>query len=367
MDHSYVRDAGWRVAYSVVAPLYNESGNLKALYDRLRPVLQGLAGDAWEIILVDDGSRDDSWERVQELHASDPRVIGLRFSRNFGHHVALTAGLDASRGDRVVTMDSDLQDQPEELPKLAARMDEGFDLVYAERMNRRHSPAKQLGSRIFLWLLNAAADVPYPITGAVFRMMNRRFVDEYCRLRERHRLFTGLTAWLGFRQTSVQVVHGERHAGDTKYSFRKMLLLAADSITSFSAKPLYYVIYLGGAVSLAALVFGLYVVVRYYVTGFSTAGWASIITAVTFFGGAILFTLGMIGQYVARMFEEQKGRPMYVVGEALGPIRTQPLRPTATGSVVDGGSFEWSPRRPVVRPEAALDLQANGANHAHHD
>jgi dolichol-phosphate mannosyltransferase len=186
-------------------------------------------------------------------------------------------------------------------------------------------------------------------------MMNRRFVDEYCRLRERHRLFTGLTAWLGFRQTSVPVVHGERYAGETKYNFRKMLLLAADSITSFSAKPLYYVIYLGGAVALAALLFGLYVVVRYYVTGFSTAGWASIMTAVTFFGGAILFTLGVIGQYVARMFEEQKGRPMYILSETLhGQPAPDEQRPVA-----------WS----AIPPAAGRDLQmfAAGPNNAHHD
>ena len=243
------------VAYSVVAPVYNEEENLQALYDRLRPVLTEMAGESWEIVLVDDGSRDGSWREIERLNALDARVVGLRFSRNFGHHMALTAGLDATRGQRVVTMDSDLQDQPEELPKLATKMDEGFDLVYATRISRQHSASKQWTSRLFLHLLNTMSDVPHEITGAVFRMMSRRFVDQLCRLRERHRLFTGLTAWLGFQQATVEVIHGERHAGETKYTIGKMLKLALDSITSFSAKPLYYVMYLGMAISAIAVLF----------------------------------------------------------------------------------------------------------------
>jgi len=306
------------VAYSVVAPLFNEAGNLQALYDRLAPVLDRLADGRWEIILVDDGSSDDSWPLTQALHARDRRVRGLRFSRNFGHHHALAAGLDYARGDRVVTMDSDLQDQPEEIPKLAAKMDEGYDLVYAERISRRHSFAKRVTSAAFMRLMRYLADVPHPITGAVFRIMSRRFVNELCQLRERHRLFTGLTAWIGFRQTSVPVVHGVRHAGETKYGFGKMMRLAADTVTAFSAKPLYFVLYLGGAVSASALLFGLSVIVRYYAWGFSTEGWASLMTAVTFFSGLILFTLGAIGQYIARIFEQMKDRPIYIIDEELG-------------------------------------------------
>lgn len=306
------------VTYSVVAPVYNEEENLQALYDRLRPVLTQMAGEAWEIVLVDDGSRDGSWREIMRLHGLDPRVIGLRFSRNFGHHMALTAGLDASRGERVVTMDSDLQDQPEELPKLAAKMDEDFDLVYATRVSRQHSAGKQWTSRLFLHLLNSMSDVPYEITGAVFRMMSRRFVDQLCRLRERHRLFTGLTAWLGFKQTTVEVVHGERYAGETKYTVGKMLKLALDSITSFSAKPLYYVMYLGLGISAIAVLFALYTVIRYFLIGYATLGYASVMTAVTFLGGLILMVLGVMGQYVGRIFEEQKGRPIYILDQALG-------------------------------------------------
>ena len=149
-------------------------------------------------------------------------------------------------------MDSDLQDQPEEIPKLVAKLDEGFDLVYAERISRRHSLVKRITSAAFMRLMRYLADVPHPITGAVFRIMTRRFVNELCGLRERHRLFTGLTAWIGFRQTSVAVIHGDRHAGTTKYGLGKMLGLAADTVTAFSAKPLYFVLYLGGAVSARA-------------------------------------------------------------------------------------------------------------------
>jgi dolichol-phosphate mannosyltransferase len=303
------------VRYSVVAPLYNEVENLEVLYARLRPVLDTLVNGRWELILVDDGSVDASWRVVTALHERDPRVQGLRFSRNFGQHTAVAAGLDHSRGARVVTMDSDLQDLPEELPKLAAKMDEGYDLVYAERMERQHSLPKRLASRGFMRLMQGLADLPHPITGAMYRMMSRRFVDELCRLRERHRLFTGLTAWLGFAQASVPVPHGARHAGRTKYDLRKMLHLAADTVTAFSAKPLYCIIYLGAAVSLLAALFAVSVVVRYCVTGESTQGWASLMTAIIFFSGLILCSLGVIGQYVARILEESKERPMYIVAE----------------------------------------------------
>lgn len=317
----------------MVAPLFNEAGNLQALYDRLVPVLDELAGRRWELILVDDGSSDASWEIASALHERDPRVRGLRFSRNFGHHHALAAGLDYARGERVVTMDSDLQDQPEEIPKLAARMDEGFDLVYAERIQRRHSWGKRVTSEIFMRAMRYLADVPYPITGAVFRIMSRRFVTELCRLRERHRLFTGLTAWIGFKQTSVPVVHGTRFAGETKYGLGNMLKLAADTVTAFSAKPLYFVLYLGGVVSLASLLFGVSVIVRYYVTGFSTQGWASLMTAVSFFSGLILFTLGAIGQYIARIFEQTKDRPIYIIDEELGEAGRDPSVPVVRMSI----------------------------------
>ncbi|NJM40547.1 MAG: glycosyltransferase family 2 protein [Anaerolineae bacterium] len=331
-------DNNYTTNFSVVAPVYNEEGNVQALYDRLRPVLTELAGESWEIILVDDGSRDHSWREISRLHDEDPRVIGLRFSRNFGHHLALTAGLDASRGARVVTMDSDLQDQPEELPKLFAKMDEGFDLVYATRTSRQHSAGKQWTSRLFLHLLNTMSDVPHEITGAVFRMMSRRFVDQLCRLRERHRLFTGLTAWLGFKQTTVEVIHGERHAGETKYTLGKMLKLALDSITSFSAKPLYYVMYLGLAISAIAVLFALYTVVRYFFIGYATLGYASVMTAVTFLGGLILMVLGVIGQYVGRIFEEQKGRPLYVLDQALGG---ESLRYAPGGNGITAHEVTW--------------------------
>ncbi len=348
------------VAYSVVAPVYNEEGNLQALYDRLRPVLTQMAGESWEIVLIDDGSRDGSWREIERLNALDARVVGLRFSRNFGHHLALTAGLDATRGQRVVTMDSDLQDQPEELPKLAAKMDEGFDLVYATRISRQHSAGKQWTSRLFLHLLNTMSDVPHEITGAVFRMMSRRFVDQLCRLRERHRLFTGLTAWLGFKQTTVEVIHGERHAGETKYTLGKMLKLALDSITSFSAKPLYYVMYLGLAISAIAVLFALYTVIRYFVIGYATLGYASVMTAVTFLGGLILMVLGVMGQYVGRIFEEQKGRPIYILEQALGSD-TNRYAPGGTGLTTH--EMTWELMNELKQPQRAtksdIDAEPN--------
>jgi polyisoprenyl-phosphate glycosyltransferase len=313
-----------RVAYSVVAPLFNESGNLQALVDRLRPVLGSLAGESWEIIFVDDGSKDDSWQVVQRLHQQDARVKGLRFSRNFGHHIALAAGLDVCRGQRVVTMDSDLQDQPEDLPKMVAKMDEGFDLVYAERVHRKHSAGKTLSSRLFLWLLNRGSRVPYPITGAVYRIMTRPFVAELCRLREHHRLFTGLTSWLGFRQAAAPVEHGQRHSGRTKYDLGRMLRLAADSVMSFSAKPLQLLTWLGGAASVLSLILVITLLVRLARSGSDVNGWWATMAVVALFGSATLLALGIIGQYLARIFEEQKARPLYVLREQLG---TDGMRP----------------------------------------
>lgn len=302
--------------YSIVAPVYGERDNLQPLYDRLKRVMDGLAMGQWELILVDDGSRDDSWPEIMRLHAFDSQVKGIKFSRNFGQHIALTAGLDAARGRRVVTMDSDLQDKPEEIPKLAKKMDEGYDLVYASRLDRKHSLGKRLTSGIFLGLLNAVSDVAYPITGAVFRMMDRPFVDHFCKLRERHRLFTGLTAWMGFRQAGVEVVHEERHSGETKYSLSKMLRLSADSIAAFSSKPLYLAIYIGGGMSALSIALSAWVVVRHYTVGFAVVGWASLMAAVCLLGGLNLTVLGIIGQYLGRMYEEQKGRPLYIVEKA---------------------------------------------------
>ena len=348
------------IAYSIVAPVYNERDNLETLYARLKPVLEQLAGDSWEIVLTDDGSRDDSWSVIQRLHERDPRVVGLRFSRNFGHHLALTAGLDMARGQRVVTMDSDLQDQPEELPKLAAKMDEGYDVVYATRVDRHHAQQKQAMSKIFFWLLNTLSDVPYPITGAVFRMMSRRFVDELNKLRERHRLFTGLTAWLGFRQTSVDVVHGERHAGTTKYTMGKMLTLALDSITAFSAKPLYYVVYLGLAIAAISVLFAAYIVVRYFVVGYSMQGYGSLMTAITFIGGLILMVLGIIGQYIGRIFEQQKGRPLYIVESSFRDELPQAASQMTSQTAPHAPPHNGIAVHPISAPSDGQVVSANG-------
>ncbi len=321
--------------------MYNECDNLDVLCARLNAALTALAGQSWEIVLVDDGSKDGSWEIIERLHAADPRVVGLRFSRNFGHHIALAAGIDAARGNRVVTMDSDLQDQPEEIATLAAKMDEGYDLVYATRMGRKHNFLKRFSSSGFLWILNKLSDVPEPITGAVFRIMNRPFVDELTRLRERHRLFTGMTAWLGFRQTTVEVVHAERYAGKTKYGIRKMLRLSVDSVTAFSAKPLFLMMYIGMVISLSAVGLGGYIVIRHILGGFSIVGWASIMAATSFFSGIILMALGIVGQYVGRIYEEQKGRPMYVLQEKLqGAVTTSGL---ATSELATSEPIETAP------------------------
>lgn len=305
------------VELSVVVPVFNEEENLPELYRRLTAVL-GTAASSWEILFVDDGSRDRSWEIIRALAENDPHVRGLRFSRNFGHQMAFAAGLDHARGQAVVIMDADLQDPPELIPQLLAKHREGYEVVYAVR-TARHGETffKRLTAKLFYRLLARITSVQIPLDTGDFRLMGRRAVEAFRRLPERHRFTRGLVAWLGFPQTGVPYERAPRHAGTTKYPLRKMLRLALDAITSFSHVPLQLATWLGFIVSGFAF-FYILVVIALKFAGISWPGYTSIMAAILFLGGVQLVMVGLLGEYVGRIYDEVKHRPLYLVAEEAG-------------------------------------------------
>lgn len=310
------------VELSVVVPVFNEEENLPELYRRLSEVLPRVVG-SWEILFVDDGSRDRSWEIIRGLAEADPRVRGLRFSRNFGHQMAFAAGLDHARGDAVVIMDADLQDPPELIPQLLGKHREGSEVVYAVRIARHgETYFKKLTAKLFYRLLARITSVHIPLDTGDFRLMGRRAVEAFRRLPERHRFTRGLVAWLGFSQTGVPYERAPRHAGVTKYPLRKMLRFAVDAITSFSHVPLQLATWLGFVVSAFAFVYIL-VVIALKFAGISWPGYTSIMAAILFLGGVQLVMVGLLGEYVGRIYDEVKRRPLYLVAEEVGKASDQ--------------------------------------------
>ena len=305
---------------SVVAPVYNESGSLAELHRRLTLTLSEL--DTYEIVLVDDGSSDGSWGRLLELAARDPQLRLLRLSRNFGHQAALSAGMDAARGDAIVLMDADLQDPPELIPQLVAKWRDGFDVVYAVRADREGEPRLRLASiSLFYRLLHRITPTAIPENAGDFRLLSRRAADAITAMPERARFLRGMTSWIGYRQTGVPYTREARFAGESKYPTRKLVRLALDGITSFSTAPIKLVTGIG----LALVVFCVGVLAwTLYVRLFTTdapQGWTSVIAVVLLLGGVQLLSLGVIGQYVARIFDETKQRPLYLVDEVVESVR----------------------------------------------
>lgn len=303
---------------SVVAPVFNEEAILPELYRRLSAVLDG-AGLDWELVLINDGSRDRSPEIMRELHAADPRVKVVNFARNFGHQVAITAGADYARGDAVVIIDADLQDPPEVILDLVAKWREGYDLVYAVRAERKGETFfKEFTAKAFYRIIYKITDINIPMDTGDFRLMDRKVVEALKTMREKHRFMRGMSIWVGFKQTGVQYVRAERFAGVTKYPLKKMLKFALDGITSFSYLPLQLATYVG-FVSAAVAVLGILATIILRLTGsHAFYGQATTLVAVLFLGGVQLISLGIIGEYLGRIYDEVKGRPLYIVREALG-------------------------------------------------
>ena len=306
---------------SVVAPVFNEEATLGELHRRLSATLTALGGTN-EIVLVDDGSTDGSWGLLLELAARDPQLRLLRLSRNFGHQAALSAGLDAARGDAVVLMDADLQDPPEVIPSLVAKWRDGFDVVYAIRSDREGETRLRLASiSLFYLFLRRISPTDIPRNVGDFRLLSRRAADAISAMPERARFLRGMTSWIGFRQTGVPYTREARFAGTSKYPPRKLIRLAYDGVTSFSTVPIELVTALGLALVLFCIgVLGWTVYVRFF-TSHHPQGWTSVIAVVLLLGGVQLLSLGVIGQYVARIFDETKQRPVYLVDEVVETVR----------------------------------------------
>lgn len=302
----------------MVVPLRDEEDVLPLLVERLVTVLDGL-GEEWEVILVDDGSRDGTYALAVELHGRDPRIKVARLSRGFGHQIALTAGLDLARGEGVITMDGDLQHPPELIPELVARWKAGDEIVYGVMEQRRgESRFKDWSARAFYRVLGRLADVEVPPAAGDFRLVDRRALEAFSAMRESHRYLRGMFSWVGFRQSGVPYVSPPRPAGRSKYSGMRMARLAADALVGFSSRPLRIGLALGFAVSLASIVFGLSALVSKLLGVFVVPGWTSIMVLVGVVGGIQLIVLGVIGEYVGHVFDEVKRRPLYVVSRVHG-------------------------------------------------
>lgn len=302
-------------AFSIIIPVFNEEENIAELYRRLASVMGSI--DTHEIIFVDDGSTDKSWHMINELHEKDPRVKGVSFSRNFGHHIAITAGLDHAEGKTIILMDGDLQDPPEEIPKLLNKLKEGYELVYGIRKQKKDSMLKRITSYIFWWLINSLSGLSIPRNQTLLRIFDRRVLDVLNGMRERARFIHGMIAWTGFRTAVQEVEHAPRMHGVTKYNIVKLFKLAFNAITSFSTFPLRLATYAGLFSSFVGLLFGSYFIYKKIFLGIPILGYASIIVAVLFIGGVQLLILGIIGEYIGRVYQEVQARPIYIVREKL--------------------------------------------------
>jgi glycosyltransferase involved in cell wall biosynthesis len=298
--------------YSVVVPVFDEALVLPEFHRRLSAVMDMLG--LWEVVYVNDGSRDVSLQLLEALHRGEHHVAIVNLSRNFGKEIATTAGLEHASGEAVIVIDADLQDPPEVIPALVAGWRGGFDVVYAERRAREGETwLKRLTANLFYRLMQRLGRVQLPRNTGDFRLMSRRVVDAVLRLREQHRFMKGLFAWVGFPTTSVQYDRAPRHAGATKWSYWKLWNLALEGITSFTVMPLKVATYLGLAVALFAVVFGAQLVFRTLLFGNPVAGYSSMMAVILFLGGVQLITLGVMGEYLGRVFNETKQRPLYLV------------------------------------------------------
>lgn len=302
---------------SLVVPVYNESEVLGEFYKRVSDVLGSLDGYDYEILFVDDGSKDDSYLQLLQFAQGDRRVRLIKFSRNFGHQIAITAGIDHSRGDCVVVIDSDLQDPPEVIRAMIEKWREGYEVVYGVRSDRDGERLMKLWTAsVFYRLLAAVVNIEIPENVGDFRLMDRRAVDEFKKLREKDRFVRGLVSWVGFSQTGVEYHRDPRFAGTTKYPYRKMFKFAIDGITSFSTLPLKISMWLGYSASGVAFIYLLSVFIQ-KALGKTVQGWATIMVALLFLGGVQLICLGILGEYIGRIFGEIKPRPMYVIEEMI--------------------------------------------------
>lgn len=301
---------------SVIIPIYNEEENIPVLYDRLKKVVDS-QNVSYELLFVNDGSHDQSMRLIRELNSKDPTVKFISFSRNFGHQIAVTAGLDACKGDQVVIIDADLQDPPELIAAMRAKMAEGYEVVYAQR-NRRNGEGlmKRWTAKMFYRMLAKITSINIPVDTGDFRIMDRKIVDVLKKMPEQQKFLRGQISWAGFRQTFITYDRDQRHAGETGYTYIKMFRLAIDGITGFSNWPLKVATISGFIVSGITFLIALYALYARFVSKDYVPGWTSLILAVLFIGGVQLITIGIIGEYISRLSANVRNRPVYVISES---------------------------------------------------
>ena len=306
-----------KIICSVVVPMYNEEEVIGVTCARLREAMDS-TGVGYEILLVNDGSRDKTAEIANKICLEDPRFRMLLFSRNFGHQVAITAGMDYARGEAIVVIDADLQDPPELIGQMLEKWREGYEVVYGRRISRKGESAfKKLTSALFYRFLRGITDVDIPVDVGDFRLIDRKVRDALLKVNERNRYIRGLISWLGFNSTGVDFIREKRYAGETKYPFRKMIKFAFDAVASFSLKPLKLASYVGIFISFFSFIYLLVVIFQGIFTDSAITGWASSIAVSLFFNGVILIILGIVGEYIGRIYDEVKGRPLYIVSRTV--------------------------------------------------
>jgi glycosyltransferase involved in cell wall biosynthesis len=306
------------VVCSIIIPMYNEEEVIEETYHRLKKVMDQ-TGESYELIFVNDGSRDRSASIIKELALSDGNIRLIDFSRNFGHQTAVTAGLDYANGQAIVIIDADLQDPPEVIPMMMEKWREGYDVVYGKRIKRQGETVfKKATAYLYYRVLDILSNESIPKDTGDFRLMNRKVSEAIKKMPERNRFLRGMVNWVGFNQTAVEYVRDERFAGETKYPLKKMLKFAADGIFSFTYKPLKLATYLGFFMSVAGFLYLLLVIYQRLFTDTTQSGWASTIAVILVFNGITLLILGIIGEYIGRIYEEVKGRPLYIVKETIG-------------------------------------------------
>lgn len=301
---------------SVVSPVYGCNNCINELYNRLKNSLEKISAD-YEIILVNDASPDDSWNAIIALCKTDKRVIGINLSRNFGQHYAITAGLDEARGEWIIVMDCDLQDQPEEIGKLYSKANEGYDVVFAQRLKRQDSIFKRTASKLFHSSLSYLTDTEIDASIANFGIYRKNVIASVSRMREQLRWFPTFVNWVGYKQTRIPVEHAKRENGKSSYSIKKLIDLAFNVLMLNSNKPLKLVLKFGFLVSFAAILYAVITFIRYINGEIGVLGWASLIISIWFLSGVIIFVLGIVGIYIGRIFDQIKDRPLYIISQKL--------------------------------------------------
>jgi dolichol-phosphate mannosyltransferase len=304
------------VHLSVVIPVYNESSLIDELVKRVKANVNLITQD-YELIIVDDGSQDNTWNSIEKEAKSENRIKGIKFSRNFGHHYAITAGVHNSNGEWVVVMDGDLQDRPEVIPDLYKKAQEGFDVVFVSRKNRPEKLYYRIAQKIFYWILRSLSGLDFDSRQANFSIITKKVAEAFKNFPEYARFYGSTIKWLGFKRSHVIADHGRRHSGKPSYTLKKRIKLASDIILSFSERPLKFAIGLGMFISTVSLLIAVWICYRSIRWGFTVSGWPSLMVAIFFLGGIILIVLGIIGIYLGRIFQEVKRRPLFIISDKI--------------------------------------------------